>query len=293
MKKISLILSIVFAFSIMQMFSVSAYAAKAKEIKYNITFESLFKSEDAKEFNKYKKAFLDFLNKQTERAIRSYRDDTFDYLTLDDIDFTDSKKTQGIKHHYASYTDRAPYPKFKDVMSCLEKDGYNWAVVIQKDDTRYTFFIYKTDAPRDDDTEIGGGWYANACSVLKSGINDYPVWYNSPSIISANLKRTLKECGEEETNIKFVYAHIGDKWDTSYGIVFVNGTAKYIYSYGMDFPCQSSEFREDTPQVVINVFEEISSDLYNNNEAHTWKIDGLYSYSLIMYLYELCEYYEK
>lgn len=275
------------------MLSVSAYATKSKEVKYNITFESLAKSDDAKEFNKYKKTFLKFLNKQTELAINSYSDDTFDYLTLDDIDFTDSKKVQGIKHHYASYTDRTPCPEFKDVMNCLEKDGYNWAVVIQKDDTKYTFGIYKTDTPRYDDTKIGGDWYANACFVSKPEVNDFSFWYNSTSIISANLKRTLKECGEEKTNIKFVYADIGSRWGNDYGIVFVDGRAKYIYSYGMSFPCQSSEFREDTPQVVIDVFNELSSKLCNNNKTNISEIDGLYSYSLIIRLYALCEYYEE
>lgn len=300
MKKISIILSIVFALSIMQMFSVSSYAANKEPIKYNITFETLAKSEEAKEFNKKKnkKVFLDFLNKQAEWTITATGDDTYDYLTLEDLDFTDNTKVKGLKHH-GLYTDRRAYADFDHVMSCLEDKGCSWVVVIKKDDTRYTFGIYQTDTPHEDDVLVYGDWYTHNCYVTKVEQKSYTDWYNSTSIISANLKRMLKEAGEEGTNIKFIYADIGDRWGGSYGIVFVNRTAKYIYSYGMAFPTTSANFREDTPQAVINLFNELSSELSSNSILSsdgiddTEKTDRLYSYRVIMAMYELCDYYKK
>lgn len=294
MKKISLILTVIFAFSIVQMFSVATYASNKKPINYNITFETLAKSEEAKEFNKKKnkKVFLDFLNKQAEWTINATGDDTFDYLTYEDLDFTNNAKIKGIKHH-GLYTDRSAYADFDHVMSCLENEGYAWSVVIKKNDTRYTFGIYQTDTPDKDDVSVGGNWYAHSCYVTKVEQNDFTDWYTSTNIISANLKRLLKEYGEEGTNIKFIYADIGSRWGHSYGIVFVDKTAKYIYSYGMSFPTTSENFREDTPQAVINLFNELSNELCNNNKAHTEKTDRLYSYRVIMAMYELCDYYKK
>lgn len=293
MKKLFLTLPLIIMFVLIQSFFIEAHAENKKEVKYDIKLESLSESDDAKEFNSYKKNFLNYLNKQTKWTIEASGNNTFDYLTSKDLDFTDNTKIKGIKVH-GSYKSREPYPKYEQVMSCLEKEKFWWSVVIEKDDTIYTFSISKQDnAGSSYHTHIGGDWYASGCYLKKNEEINYSAWYHSPEIVLSNLENLLKNCGESEKNIKFVYACIGDKWNNAYGIVFVNDTAKYIYSYGMAFPAISSDFHEDTPQVVINVFNEISSNICNNSKAHTFEIDNLYSYKTIMYLYELCEYYKK
>lgn len=122
------------------MFPVTTYAAEKKTVNYDIQHESLADSGDAKEFNRYRKTLMKWLNKVTDEKIKETKDNSYSYLTLKDLDFTDSSKVTGTKIHYV-YTDYEPSVKYE----MFDNLKYYWQVLIEKNDTAYIFSFYKTD----------------------------------------------------------------------------------------------------------------------------------------------------
>ncbi|MDE7302209.1 MAG: hypothetical protein K2N60_02690 [Oscillospiraceae bacterium] len=277
-------------FCIVQVCSVTAYAAKSNVVNYDIQIETLDISNDAKELNKYRKVILKYLRQETRRHIAASGDDSYAYLALDDLDFTDSSKVMGMKYHDAYYDNESDvsYEKFIQTVG----NGQDWLIVIEKDDTLYSFGLVKTDNTSNRlVNEIGGGWYIGQNPTIKkineSNANDI-VFKNfiDRGIIESNMKRLLKEEKEKSADIKLVFTKIGIAWDAY--IVFVDGKAKYIYDFYMDFP----DYRKNTPRVVADVIDEVEKDLWNNcKTGDPYKMDSLYSYNEIMAIYRLIAYY--
>lgn len=291
MKKISFVLIFILAFSGMKMFSVTTYAAEKKTVNYDIQHESLAESSDAKEFNRYRKTLIKWLNRVTDKKIEETKDNSYSYLTLKDLDFTDSSKVTGTKIHYV-YTDYESSVQY-EVFDNLK---YYWQVLIEKNDTAYIFSFYKTNTHDSIyEKKLCSDWYFSGGYVQKISDKNDTTYENcsryKTDIINSNLERLLKNEKESHMNIQIVFTHMGERFGNDYGIIFVDNVAKYIYAYGMDFP--TWDFREDTPQAAIDVFNETGNSICNNSENNSLKVTGLYSYNMIMAMYRFCEYYKK
>lgn len=287
---IALVLCVVCA---VQACSVTSFAVESDDIVYDIRIETLDISDDAKELNKYRKAVLKKLRYSTRYHIAASGNDSYTYLTLDDLDFTDSSKVMGMRS-YGSYHRDESDVSYEDFMRIVDNGTVSWLIFIEKDNTQYLFNISKYSEESSNTSmisEIGGGWYISKLAdvTIINEINAeffYPKYYIDRNVIESNMKRLLKEEQEKGTDIKLVWTRIG-VGQIPY-IVFVNGKAKYIYDFGLDFP----DYGENTPKVVADVIDEVTHEMWNNcKTGDPYKMDSLYSYNEVMAIMRLISYY--
>lgn len=284
MKKISLCTFFVFIFVIYIFPLNSVYASSVSKTEYDIQIESLKNSEDVNELKFYKKELVKYLNNNIKRHRKAAGNDAYSYFTYNDLDFYDETKMYGLKYHgtYTEYEPNATYNSFVKLLG----DEYQWRITAKKNGTIIDFVLYKTDNKKTYGNKIGGDWYAVSCYV-----EDIELPYDSPQVIENNMQRMLNDNKETSKDIKLFFVGL-DRTNYAEGaVVFVDGIAKYIYAYGMDFP--RAKLMADTPTAVKCVIEETASAIGNNSDNRDTKTKRLYSYNMIMAFYSLCEYYSK
>jgi len=284
MKKLPFAFFLIFVFALFNMIPYTAYADNQTLGKYNIQVESLEGSDDAKELNSYRKEFTKYLNQKVKWQIEAEDNDSYSYVSKSDLDFNDTSKIYGLKFHglYTKYEQFASYDSFmNDLGEC-----YKWRICINKDGTLFDMVIYKSNNTNTYGDIIGGDWYVDSCYVC-----NYLTPYYDPEVITKNTKRMLRNNNETDKDVKLVFFELDRLNGIDCAVVFVNNYAKYIYSYGMDFPAY--KLSNETPQEIRDVISRTNSAICNNSDNQNTNTKVLYSYNMIMAFYSLCEYYSK
>jgi len=296
MKRLSLVMSLIFIFTLLPHFLVTVDAEATTTTEYNIEIETLADTVEAKELNKYRKKFLNYLNKQAQKENNALGSNSYKLLELTDLDFTDNSKISGIKKHshYSEYEFSATYDEFiKD----LEADNY-WCLNIIKDNTLFDVEIFKSDNPEkysDKAYKIGDGWYIKSCWIyLKEQNWTSPLIYDN-NIIRANLEKLLNKYDVKSKNIKVIYTAIGkeDYWSTC-AVIFVDDIAKYIYADTFFIPDHKLE--SDTPQKIRDILSDSADELFSGTKANPIETTDIYRlrhYNEIMSLFRLYEAYAE
>lgn len=298
-KAVFLVLPIILAIMI-QIVEIPIYAAS----KYQIQYEKLAGTEDAELFNSYRDELLSYFNEiiKKGREFAPVQDRYITPLKKSDLDFNNEEKVNGYKI-WEDYTDYSLAPKYDDVMEKLSEQGYRWYVYIKTEKTVVYANICRADKAIDDKGFYFGEnneWCVVSCNVEcttnKDGsVRTRPNLFNLEISADDNLKRFIK--ADKSNDIKVVYATIGDS-ETEFhyymgcGIVFVNGRAEYLYSYG--FNLRSSYLIEDTPESIENLLKSCSSAMYFNRidqDKNVDRIKNLFDYDMIMSIINIYEEY--
>ncbi len=284
----------------MHLTSISVCAAEnAPETKYAIQYEKLAGTEDAKEFNSCRSELLTYFNKKIKetRSIRA--------LNKSDLDFNNEELVQGYKV-WGGLTDYSVNAGYDDVMKKLSEQDYSWRISVRTE--RTTVYAIIRPAEKNDKNDKysfcfgkNDKWCVSFCvaslsqgktgSSKISAVDAYALFDGATD----NLNKLVK-AGNDDI-IKVVYADIGQPY-TEYhhysngGIVFVNGKAKYLYTFG--FEIYPDNLAEDTPESIKKLLNESLSDLYNNSADSIYgckDIKQLYDYDYIMSLITVYEEY--
>lgn len=298
MKKAALLVFPIVFMLLFQTTGFSVYAAeKSSTSKYNIQFEKLAGTEDAKEFNSYRNELLSYFNQQIkkERNLKT--------LKKSDVDFDNEKLVHGYKV-WGDFTDYSIKTTYDNVMKTLSKQNYNWYISIKTEKTAVFAIICPADLKTSDKDFCFGDndeWCVTWCDVSKStgsegsstisAINDYALFDGA----EANLNKFIKY--KKTDDIKVVYVNLGNpKTDYHFyarcGIVFVNDTANYIYTLG--FEIYPDNLIDKTPESIKILLNNSLSDLYNNRIKSIWgckDVKKLYDYDYIMSLIIIYEEY--
>lgn len=291
MNKNFLFISIVF-FIVFQTLSFSVYAAEKNDttLKYDIQFEKLTGTNDAKELNYYKKTLCSYFNEILKKE---------HLLTLksSEIDFNNEALIKGFKVHNG-FTDYTLGPTYENIIKSIP--NYDWRILIMSEKTAvYTVIKHCSDSDCKK-FHFGKDWCINCCVVSKSHGK-----FGSPDVMAigtyalydgaeTNLNKHIKAKKDDE--IKVIFADIGYS-ETEYhyygvcGIVFVNDTAKYVYSLGgIGF----YDLVESAPEYVKKLLEICSSKMYYNTQNSTYgckDIKELFDYNFTMTLIRIYETY--
>lgn len=274
----------------------SVYAAeKGSTLKYDIQFEKLAGTEDAKEFNSYKNKLLSYFNQQIRNEF-SYK---LSVLKKSDIDFNNEELVQGYKV-WGDFTDYSIKNTYDNVMKQLSEQEYNWYISIKTEKTAVFAIICPADKKTIGNEFCFGNdneWYVARCQVSKSQGKDgtaaikAAVSYYFYDEAETNLNKFIK--ADKDDDIKVVYANIGQSNEYYHdymlgGIVFVNGRATYIYSNC--FGLYGDMVVDDTPENIKNLLEICSSKMYNNSSGYKG-IKQLFDYDYVMTLIKIYEEY--
>ena len=293
MKRLHTVLALVLVFTLLPCFSVRV---NAEAYEYSIEIETLADTVEAKELNKYREKFLNYLNKQVKEERKASGNNAYRLLEPSDLDFTDNSRISGIKKHshYSEYEFSAAYDEF---IQDAEADNY-WCLNISKDNTLFDVEIFKSDTSEkysDKAYKIGGGWYIKSCWLYLEEQNwTGPLIYDN-RIIRANLENLLNKYEVKSENIKVVYTAIGkeDYWSAC-AVVFVDDVAKYIYADTFFIPDHRLE--SDTPQKIRDILSDSADELFSGSKASpagTTDIYRLRHYNEIMSLFRLYEAYAE
>lgn len=297
MKKAALLVFPIVFMLLFQATGFLVYAAeKGSTSKYDIQFEKLAGTEDAKEFNSYRNELLSYFNQQI-RSEFSYK---LTVLKKSDIDFNNEELVQGYKV-WGNFTDYSVKNSYDNVMKQLSKQDYNWYISIKTAKTAVFAIICPSDKKTmnndyfyfGDDDEWCVIWCWVSKSQGKEGAHEISavVSYYFYDEAEAILNKFIKS--DKDDDIKVVYAHIGqsNEYYHNYmlgGIVFINGRATYIYSNC--FGLYGDMVEKDTPENIKNLLEICSSKMYNNRNGYK-DIKQLFDYDFVMTLIKIYEEY--
>lgn len=293
MKKIPFAISFIFIIMLLPCFSVIVYADTTNKADYNINIEMLFNTEDAKELNKYRKSFLNYLNGQVRKERKATGNNSYKLLKLDDLDFTDNSKVNGLKIH-GSYSEYEFNSQYGDFVDFLEAHDF-WCLNIIKENTLYDVWIFKSETPKwygNNSYKIGGSWYIYSCDLYLEEHNWAGALIYNTDIVRNNVENLLEYYNIDRTNIKVVFTDM-DYLYTNCAVIFVNDTAKYIYADNFSIPYFYND-NLDVPQEVQDVLSECASGLFRGSyEQKSAEIKVLRDYNMVISLFRLYEYYSK
>ncbi len=293
MKKISVAMLLTFIIMLLPCFSVIVRADTTNNTDYNFNLETLFNTSDAKELNKYRKSFLNYFNEQVRKERQATGNNSYKFLKLDDLDFTDNSKISGLKIHgsYSEYEFNAQYENF---VGSLETHDF-WCLNITKENTLYDVWIFKSKTPEkygNNSYKIGGSWYIYSCELYLEEHNWTGALIYNTDIVKNNIEHLLKYYNVEGTDIKVVFTNMNYMY-TNCGVIFIEGTAKYIYADNFSIPYFYND-NPDVPQEVQDVLSECSNGLFRGSyEQGTTEVKKFRDYNMVISLFRLYEYYSK
>ncbi len=299
MKKAIAVFPIIFVV----LFKITVFSTEAvdttSKASYEIQFEKLSDAEDANEFNYNRSTLLSYINNKIKHE-NKVSNLNLDYLKKSDLNFNDDNAVRGIKV-YDSYTDYSVNSSYDSVMAALADSHYSWHILIKTEKTAVYLIISPNSIASDNKSCFEDKWVIDCCDVSKStgsmgsstvsAANSYAMFDGA----EANINKFVKH--KKTDDIKVVYTNLGNtEMDYHFfsrcGIVFVNGTAKYIYALG--FEIYPDNLTDNTPESIRNLLNDSLSDLYNNRVTSIWgckDIKQLYDYDYIMSLIIVYEEY--
>lgn len=295
MKKVALLVFPIVFMLLFQATGFSVYAAEqGSTSKYDIQFEKLAGTEDAKEFNSYRSELLSYFNQQIKNEYSRLT-----ILKKSDVDFNNEKLVQGYKV-WGDFTDYSIKTTYDNVMQTLSKQNYKWYISIKTEKTAVFAIICPADlktSEKDfcfgDNNEWCVIWCQASKSQGKSGTSEIKavVSYYFYDEAETNLNKFIK--ADKDDDIKVVYANIGQSNEYYHdymlgGIVFVNNRATYIYSDC--FGLYGDMVVEETPENIKNLLEICSGKMYNNSNGLK-SIKQLFDYDFVMTLIKIYEEY--
>jgi|GEM_PF-1376601 len=256
---------------------------------YNIQFEKLAGTEDAKDLNKYKDEILTCINK----SISAVSDDNIRPMRSSDIDFNNEELVQGVKVHgvYSEYSPNASYDK---VMSALESESFRWEILIQNEYTGAKLSIHHCNNDKCPGYRFGDDWCIQLCDTSRATSKTHSTaadLYAEYAAAEEILNKYVK--ANKNDDIKVVYASIGRPLVRYYlngGIVFINGVAKYIYSSG--FAVHYDRMKPETPEDIVQKVTSFD-DLYlvRSSIAGSTDYEGIFNYNEVMSVINVYEKY--
>ena len=293
MKKLSVIFALVLAVAFIPNISVNAYSEK-DENGNTIQVETLADGKEAKELNKYRKRFLKYLNDECKNARIASGDNSYEYLSLNDIDFTDVNKISSIKKYgiYQEYEYNAKYDDFKESLS----DKIEWELIIKKNHTIFRIGIGEFDKTdiKSSYQKIGGNWYVTYCFVNVEKNSIYELTDRIDTIME-NMKCLLDYYNIENKDVKLLYTYFGDygMGGGNCAVVFINDTANYIYAGNFETPAFNDTNRpSNIPKEAYDVLEYCQQDLFSSTFGQGIEVKRFREYNLVMSLCRLYEYYK-
>ncbi len=256
---------------------------------YNIQFEKLAGTEDAKDLNKYKNEILTCINK----SISAVSDDNIRPMKISDIDFNNEELVQGVKVHgvYSDYSSDAEYDK---VMGALESESFRWEILIQNEYTGAKLSIHHCNNDKCPGYRFGDDWCIQLCDTSRATSKTHSTaadLYAEYAAAEDILNKYVK--ANKNDDIKVVYASIGQPlvhYYMSGGIVFINGVAKYIYSDG--FSIRDDRMKPETPEDIVQKMTSFD-DLYlvRSSIAGSTDYEGIFNYNEVMSVINVYEKY--
>ena len=256
---------------------------------YNIQFEKLAGTEDAKDLNKYKNEILTCINK----SISAVSDDNIRPMKISDIDFNNEELVQGVKIH-GVYSDYSPNAGYDKVMSALESESFKWEILIQNEYTGAKLSIHHCNNDKCPGYRFGDDWCIQLCDTSRATSKTHSTaadLYAEYAAAEDILNKYVK--ANKNDDIKVVYASIGRPLVSYYlngGIVFINGVAKYIYSSG--FAVHYDRMKAETPEDIVQKMTSFD-DLYlvRSSIAGSTDYEGIFSYNEVMSVINVYEKY--
>lgn len=286
-------MSFIFIIMLLPCFSVIAYADTTNNNDYIINLEMLFDTADAKELNKYRKSFLNYFNGQVRKERQATGNNSYKFLKIDDLDFTDNSKVSGLKIH-GSYSEYEFNERYENFVGSLGTNNF-WCLNIIKENTLYDVWIFKSEIPEkygNNSYNIGGSWYIYSCELYLEEQNWTGALIYNTDIVKNNIEHLLKYYNTEKTEIKVVFTDMNYLY-TNCGVVFVEDKAKYIYADNFIIPYFYND-NSDVPQEVQDVLSECSNGLFRGSyEQETTEVKIFRDYNMVISLFRLYEYYSK
>ncbi|MBQ8569787.1 MAG: hypothetical protein IJ446_11275 [Oscillospiraceae bacterium] len=265
----------------------------------------------AEELNEYKTEFRDFVNEAVDgivehsKGIDPNRTDNYERLDLDDIDFDDTYKisVHQVYEEYSSFEYNADYNDFLEEV-CLRNE---WRWRITKNNTAYEGVIYEARlykfTPkckwRNKAQGYGALYIGNYVIEIHSIINNYypasdlEELEKNSNYVKHNIAYLLNKNNEKCKDIKVIITNFG--WNRSEcAVLFVEGKAKYICTYGITFVMFNHYLiPSDVPQDIENELLTANYRLFNNmdydkddpNEC----LKDLYQYNMVIYYMRLAD----
>ena len=257
---------------------------------YNIQFEKLAGTEDAKDLNKYKNEILTYINK----SISGVRNDNIRPMRSSDIDFNNEELVQGVKVH-GFYSDYSPDAEYDKVMSALESESVVWTILIQNKYTAAYLVIHHCNNDKCVGHRFGEDWCIINHSVSRATAKTYTTaadYYAEYAAAEKILNKYVK--ANKNDDIKVVYASIGQPEPMEHhymngGIVFVNGIAKYIYSIG--FGVYNDRMKPETPEDIVQKMDFGDLYLVTSDLEGSTDYEGIFNYNEVMSVINVYEKY--
>ncbi|MGN0696154.1 MAG: hypothetical protein ACI4J5_05230 [Oscillospiraceae bacterium] len=287
MKKLSFAVTVILFVMLLRPSAAAAFSKEEPRYGYDIRLECLADSEAAEELNQYRDVLLEYMNSEIKKQGKAAGVDTYSCLTEDDLDFTDDTKIHGIKKH-GSYTDYE-YNADNESFSASLGDEEYWYIVFQKEKTIYSAWLCQTDMQNAIGHCFADNWYIRQFYADLTERIGYVYLKYDTDVLSANINKLLGEKNESGKDIKVIFTDMGHI-NTDCAVIFVDGTAKYLYYDSFTVPYEL--MREDTPRDIRDSIQRQSERIFRNfAEQQSTEVVTLYPYNMVMYLLNTCERY--